>query len=69
MKTNIDESYISLSGINKLTVNIDEKVEETEDNQILLGIIADSNLSLKISTIYVTKPAQRIMLLEEYQVI
>ena len=69
MKTNIDESYISLSGSNKLTVNIDEKVEETEDNQILLGIIADSNLSLKISTIYVTKSAQNIMLLQEYQVI
>ena len=69
MKTNIDESYISLSGSNKLTVNIDEKVEETEDNQILLGIIADSNLSLKISTIYVTKSAQNKMLLQEYQVI
>ena len=69
MKTNIDESYISLSGSNKLTVNIDEKVEETEDNQILLGIIADSNLSLKISTIYVTKLAQNKMLLQEYQVI
>ena len=45
MKTNTEKSHLLLSGSNKLTANIHGNVIESEDNQILLGITIDSNLS------------------------
>ena len=45
MKTNTEKSHLLLSGSNKLTANIDVNVTESEDNQIVLSITTDSNLS------------------------
>ena len=45
MKANTDKSHLLLSGKNNPTPNIDGNVIESEDNQILLGITIDSNLS------------------------
>ena len=45
MKVITGKSHFLISGSNKLTVNIDGNVIESEDNQILLGITIDSNLS------------------------
>ena len=45
MKANTEKSHLLLSGSNRLTVNIDGNVIESEDNQILLGITINSNLS------------------------
>ena len=45
MKANTEKSHLLLSGSNRLTANIDGNVIESEDNQILLGITIDSNLS------------------------
>ena len=46
MKVNTNKSHLLLSGKNNLTTNIDGNVIESEDNQVLLGITIDSNLSL-----------------------
>ena len=43
MNANTDNSHFLLSGITKVTTNIDGNVIELEDNQILLGITIDSN--------------------------
>ena len=45
MKANTEKSHLLLSGSNKLAANIDGNVIESVDNQILLGITIDSNLS------------------------
>ena len=45
VKTNTDKSHLLLSGKNNLTASIDGNVIESEDNQVLLGITIDSNLS------------------------
>ena len=45
MKANTNKNHLLLSGKNNLTANIDGNVIESEDNQVLLGIIIDSNLS------------------------
>ena len=45
MKVNTDKSHLHLSDKNKLTANIDGNVIESEDNQVLLGITIESNLS------------------------
>ena len=45
MKANTEKSHLLLSGSNTLTANIDGNDIETEDNQILLGITINSNLS------------------------
>ena len=45
MKANTEKSHFLLSDSNKLTANIDGNVIESEENQILLGITIDSNLS------------------------
>ena len=45
MKVITGKSHFLISGSNKLTVNINGNVIESEDNQILLGITIDSNLS------------------------
>ena len=45
MKANTDKSHLLLSGKNNLTANIDGNVTESEENQVLLGITIDSNLS------------------------
>ena len=42
---NTSKSDLLLSGNYKATVNIDGSIIESEDNQVLLGIIIDSNLS------------------------
>ena len=70
MKANTEKSHLLLSGSDKLTANIDGNVIEPEDNQILLGITIDSNLSFsKHINNLCKKPAQSLMLLLEYQVI
>ena len=71
MNTNIEKSHLLLlSGSNKLTPNIDGNVIESEDNQILLYITIDSNLS---SNKYITnlckKASAKLNALAEYQVI
>ena len=45
MKANTDKSHLLLSSKNNLTANIDGNVMEPEDNQVLLDITIDSNLS------------------------
>ena len=45
MKANTEKSHLLLSGSNTLTANIDGNDIESEDNQILLVITFDSNLS------------------------
>ena len=45
MKANTDKNHCLLSNKNNLTVNIDENVLESEDNQVLVGITINSNLS------------------------
>ena len=45
MKVNTDKSHLHLSDKNKLAANIDGNVIESEDNQVLLGITIESNLS------------------------
>ena len=45
MKANTDKSNLLLSGKNNLTPNIGGNVIESEDNQVLLGITINSNLS------------------------
>ena len=45
MKTNTGKSHLFLSASCKLTANIDGNLIESEDNQVLLGITIDSNLS------------------------
>ena len=45
MKANTEKSHLLLSDSNTLTANIDGSDIESEDNQILLGITIDSNLS------------------------
>ena len=45
MKANTEKSHLLLSDSNKLAANIDGNVIESVDNQILLGITIDSNLS------------------------
>ena len=45
MKTNTGKSHLLLSVSCKLTANIDGNLMESKDNQILLGITIDSNLS------------------------
>ena len=45
MKVNTEKSHLLLFGSNKLIANVDGNVTESEDNQILLGIIIDSNLT------------------------
>ena len=45
MKGNTEKSHLLLSDSNKLTANIDGNDIESEDNQFLLGVTIDSNLS------------------------
>ena len=45
MKANTNKNHLLLCGKNNLTANIDGNVIESEDNQVLLGITIDSNLS------------------------
>ena len=45
MKANTDKSHLLLSGNNNLSANIDGNIIEPEENQILLGVTIDSNLS------------------------
>ena len=45
MKANTDNGHLLLSGSNKLIANIDANITESGDNQILLGLMIDSNLS------------------------
>ena len=45
MKANTDKSHLLLSGNNKVTANIDGNIIESEENQVLLGVTIDSNLS------------------------
>ena len=45
LKANTEKSRLLLSGSNKLTANIDRNIIESEDNQILLGITINFNLS------------------------
>ena len=69
MKASTDKSHLLLSASNTLTANIDGKVIESEDNQILLSITILTSPSINILTVYVKKPAQSLMDLLEYQVI
>ena len=59
MKANTDKSHLQLSGKNNLIANIDGNVTESDDNQVLIGIILilTSHL-INILTIYVKKLAQ-----------
>ena len=45
IKTNTDKSHLLLSGNNSLTGNFDGKVIESEDNQVLLDVTTNSNVS------------------------
>ena len=45
MKANTEKSHLLLSGSNRLTANIDGNDIESENNQILLAMTIDSNLS------------------------
>ena len=45
MKANTDKSHLLLSGNKKVTANIDGNIIESGENQVLLGVTIDSNLS------------------------
>ena len=45
MKANTDKNHLLLSGKNNLTAIIDRNVIESKDNQVLLDINIDFNLS------------------------
>ena len=45
MKANTDKSHLLLSGNNKVTANFNGNIIESEENQVLLGVTIDSNLS------------------------
>ena len=47
MKVNTDKSHLLLSGNTKLISNIDNNLIESEQEQVLLGITIDSNLSFE----------------------
>ena len=47
MKVNTDKSHLLLSGNVSLTSNIDNKLIESENEQVLLGVTIDSNLSFQ----------------------
>ena len=47
MKVNTDKSHLLLSGNVSLTSNIDNKLIESENEQVLLGVTIDSNLSFE----------------------
>ena len=47
MKVNTDKSHLLLSGNASLTSNIDNKLIESENEQVLLGVTIDSNLSFE----------------------
>ena len=54
MMANTDKSLLLLSGKNNVTANIDGSIIESEDNQVLLGITIESNLSFnkRINNLY-----------------
>ena len=47
MKVNTDKSHLLLSRNVSLTSNIDNKLIESENEQVLLGVTIDSNLSFE----------------------
>ena len=47
MKVNTDKSHLLLSGNASLTSNIDNNLIESENEQVLLGVMIDSNLSFE----------------------
>ena len=47
MKVNTDKSHLLLSGNASLTSNIDNNLIESENEQVLLGVTIDSNLSFE----------------------
>ena len=47
IKINTDRSHFSLSGETQKVSNIDDNIIELENNQILLGILIDSNLTFE----------------------
>ena len=47
MKVNTDKSHLLLSGNASLTSNIDNNLIESENDQVLLGVTIDSNLSFE----------------------
>ena len=47
MKVNTGKSHLLLSGISRATATIDNSYIESEDEQVLLGITIDSNLTFK----------------------
>ena len=47
MKVNTGKSHLLLSGNSRATATIDNSYIESEDEQVLLGITIDSNLTFK----------------------
>ena len=47
MKVNAGKSYLLLSGNSRVTATIDNSYIESEDEQVLLGITIDSNLTFE----------------------
>ena len=47
MRVNIGTSYLLLSGNSRATAMIDNSYTKSEDEQVLLGITTDSNLSFE----------------------
>ena len=60
MKVNTDKSHLLLSGNKNLEANIDDNIIVSEQQQELLGISIDSNLSFEnhITNIYAKKISQ-----------
>ena len=59
MKVNTDKSHLLLSGNAKLTSNIDNNIIESENNQELLGITIDSNLTFETHITNLCKKASQ----------
>ena len=47
MRVNTGKSYLLLSGYSRATAMIDNSYTKSEDEQVLLGITTDSNLSFE----------------------
>ena len=66
MKVNTGKSHLLLSGNSRATATIDNSYIESEDEQVLLGITIDSNLTFENHINSICKKAnQKLMPLQQ----
>ena len=66
MKVNTGKSHLLLSGNSRATTTIDNSYIESEDEQVLLGVTIDSNLTFENHINSICKKAnQKLMPLQQ----